>query len=102
MNKVIGDGRIALLEGKRTFGDLMGDTAREVGWFQIVDDLYNQAMKFGLQPGKMLKKFELGIREREMIMGKEERGIGNKRKKKNRRLRGQQVHSFNRYLLSTC
>lgn len=30
------------------FGDLMGDKARKVGWFQIVEDVYNQAAKFGL------------------------------------------------------
>lgn len=60
-----------------------------------MDDLYNQAMKFRLQPGKLFKKFELGIREREMVMGKQE-------KKKNRILRGHQDHSFNKYLFSTC
>lgn len=51
----------------------MGEMTRGADWFWIVEDLYNKAIKFELRPGKMLEKFELGIRERDMVMGKEER-----------------------------
>lgn len=79
--QVIRDGGTAWLQGKRTLWDLMGDEAREVGGFQSVETLYIQTVKFGLEPGKRQKKFEVVIREREMIMGKEERDLSMKRKK---------------------
>lgn len=37
--------------------NLMREMTREVVWFQIVEDLYNQAIKFRLQPCKLVKKF---------------------------------------------
>lgn len=50
-------------EKRGWFGSLMADVARKVGWFQIVEDLYNQVMKFGLHLGK-LSKFEPALEKR--------------------------------------
>lgn len=72
------------------FGDLMRDMVPEVSWSQIVEDLYNQALKFRLQPGQLMKKFMLGIRETD-VHGKEGDRRGVVSEKKNEMLRGQQI-----------